>query len=195
MEGGEEPLPSAVTRAVAFLFSPIVGILIGIPFAFVYPFVATMLPWRNHALKVFAYGSVAFLVFSLLPLLAVPGRPPGVESNLDVSEREFWFVGTMVSAFGGVLAGFALYHLFSPRASARRSRGILLGASLAVVAVLWSLPFLLKPEITPITELPRPFLELYFYLTVLEWAIFWTVLSAVLAVLWPRPRSPPILGK
>ncbi|MFQ5838909.1 MAG: CbtA family protein [Thermoplasmata archaeon] len=192
IEGGEEPVPASVTKAVAFTGGIVTGVLICIPFALVFPAVDSILPWRSVIRKAWAYGALAFIIFSLLPLLAVPGAPPGVERNLSVEERQFWYIGTMLSAFGGVLAGFGLYYFLTPKARSLWAKRVLLAVSLLIVSFLWLLPFLLKPEITAIPgDVPPELIQTFSYLTILEWVLFWSVLSTALGLLWSRLEATP----
>jgi predicted cobalt transporter CbtA len=191
-EEGEEPVPRWLAKSVALAGGVVTGLLVGIPFALVFPMVNAALPWRSVLRKAWVYGALGFIIFSFLPLLAVPGAPPGVERNLSVEEREFWYVTTMLSAFGGLLAGYGFYRIFSPNLSTPRSRHLLLAASLGVIALLWTLPFLLKPEITFVPgDVPVSFLQLYTAMMFLQWVIFWGVLSTALGLLWTRFESTP----
>ncbi len=191
-EGEENPVSLELRRATAFGGAVLIGVLIGIPLALVFPLAESLLPWRSVVWKALVLGLLAYLIFSLLPILNVPTNPPGVETNLSVEEREFWYVGTMISALGGVLAGFGLYYILTPRTKSATARKFLLGGSLLVVATLWTLPFLLRPRIERISGvIPSGLIETFYYLTVLEWAVFWVVLSTALALLWPRFRAAP----
>ncbi len=80
-------------------------------------------------IKAWACGLLAFAVFSLLPLLVVPATPPAVEMVPAGEERQFWYVATLISALGGVVAGFGLYYLLSSRAKTAGVRQALLAGS------------------------------------------------------------------
>lgn len=190
LEGGEEPVPAPVTKAVAFVGGVFVGVLVGIPFALVFPFVQSVLGWRSRVAMAGVYGGLAFGAFSLLPFLAVPGGPPGVDYTLDVAERQFWYVATMASAVGGLVAALGLYLLVRPQARTGGARLALLAASLAIAATTWALPLLLVPDSALITDLPLAFVQRYRVALVVQWALFWTVLSGSVALLWRRWESP-----
>ncbi len=187
MEGEENPVPVAERRAAAFGAALVIGIVVGIPFALVFPLISAILPWRSLLSKAWVHGLLALAVFSVLPLLAVPGTPPGVEISLDVAEAELWYVGTILFALGGVLAAFGLYYLLSRKARSPWGTRGSVGLSLSVGALLWILPFLLRPEIEIVPGNVSPeLIRTFYYLTLLEWTVFWLVLSTALGRLWPR---------
>ncbi len=163
------------------------GVLVGIPFAVVFTLADSLLPWRSVASKALALGLLAYVIFSLLPVLNVPTNPPAVETNLSVEARGYWYVATMASAFGGVLGGIALHYLVAPMARSVVARRSLLLGSLIVVALLWAMPFLLKPKIERVPGVvPAGLIETFYYLTLLEWLVFWVALSVALTFLWLR---------
>lgn len=185
----EEANPVSVLqrRVAAFGGSIVIGIVAALGFAFVFPMVNLVLPFDGFLVKAWAYGLLAFAVFSLLPLLVVPATPPAVEMVPAVEEREFWYVATLISALGGVVAGFGLYYLLSPRAGTPGVRRALLAVSMAIVALLWVLPFLLKPPIFALpSPIPQSLVNTFYALTLVEWLLFWMTLSTAVGFLWPR---------
>lgn len=196
---GDPPVVSdLLTDVTAVLGAVVVGVMVAIPFALVFPFIRHEAPWRGHYTKAWAYGGLAFVIFNLLPLLAVPTAPPGVERLPEVETRIFWFVGTMVAGVGGVVAALAVYRLGISRATTEAGRGTVLVLSLLVVQAVWALPFLLGPE-TVIRRGPVPasLITAFAFLTFLEWILFWAVLSTGLAFFWRRfePREAPLPGE
>lgn len=190
LEAGEEldvpVVPPEVTQAVRVVGSIVLGLLIGVLFALAFPFVRDALPGKGLLSKAWFYGALAFVVFTLLPLLAVPGAPPGVERTPEVEERSAWFAATILAGVGGLFGGYGLYRLYAPRTRSPVGRGGLLTASVAVVALVWALPFLFKPEIGIVSAVPEPLLQTFALLTFVGWALFWALLSTLTALLWPR---------
>ncbi len=190
LEGEENPVPVLQRRAAAFGGALFIGILAGLGFALAFPAVNLSFPQFSVMAKAMAFGLLAFVVFSLLPLLAVPATPPAVEMSPGVEERGFWFVATTISAFGGVLAAFGLYYLVSPWTKNQRSRAALALGGLAIVAFLWVLPFLLKPEVTALPgAAPQSLIDSFYTLTIVSWIVFWAFLSLGLGLIWPRFQS------
>lgn len=185
----EESNPVGVVerRLVGFAAFFGVGLLIAIGYALVFPLVTLVFPGPSLLPKALAYGGLAFLIFTFLPLLAVPVTPPAVEMVPSVEEREFWYAATLASSLGGVVAAFGLYFLVSPLLKTGSARRALIGAGVAVVAFLWALPFLLMPEIRPLPgPVPDSLVASFYLLTFVEWLLFWLVLSVAVGFLWPR---------
>ncbi len=181
------PVPVLPRRVAAFGGSVVIGVLVAWGFALVFPMANLVLPSQNVLIKAWAYGLLAFAVFSLLPLLVVPATPPAVEMVPAVEERQFWYVATLISALGGVVAGFGLYYLLSSRAKTPAVRQALLAGSAGIVAVMWALPFLLKPPIFALpSPIPQSLIDTFYALTIIEWLLFWTILSTALGFLWPK---------
>ncbi len=75
------------------------------------------------------------------------------------------------------------------------SRRALVGAGIAVVALLWGLPFLLMPEIRALPgPVPASLVTSFYLLTFVEWLVFWLLLSAAVGLLWPRLAAGTGMG-
>lgn len=193
----EEANPVGVLprRAVGFAAFLVVGVLIGLGFTLVFPLVRLTFPGQSTLWKAVAFGALAFAVFSFLPLLAVPVTPPGVEMVPEVGEREFWYVATLASGLGGVAAAFGVYYLVAPTLRTEAARRGLVGGGVALVAFLWGLPFLLKPEIRALPgPVPASLVSAFYALSLGEWLVFWLLLGAAVGWLWPRFAVTPSTG-
>lgn len=181
------PVPVLERRLVALGGVLVLGLLIGLGFSLVLRVWSMVLPGENRLAKALALGLLAFLVFGLLPILNIPSNPPGVETNLSAEERGFWFVATIAAAFGGIMAAGGLYYLASPQFKSVGGRRVLAIGALTMAIVLATFPFLLRPSLEREPSLiPSSLIDAFFYLTIVQWLVFWVALALLVGFLSAR---------
>ena len=97
------------------------------------------IPFGSYSRKIFLYGSIGYIVFSLLSFAAVIPRKPyfGVQLTVQIC-ADIFFIVLLMHASGGIGSGLGLLLLASLAAVGLISRGrsTLFFAALATIAVL-----------------------------------------------------------
>lgn len=151
----------------------LLGSIYGLVLAILFNFISFAGNVRWRLAPVIGVGG--WIVVNLIPsLLANPPMPPGVESLLPVSTRQFWWSALIFFEFIGLGAG---YYVFK---SIKAGGIVRWAASIATFLGVIIIPVLLKPaENYAPTDVPAELISRFQLLSSLSMLAFWLVMGGV----------------
>lgn len=100
----------------------------------------------NPLLRGLAFGLSGFAIVFLVPALALPPSPPGVEFAVGSGVRQLWWLAIVALGSGGIVAyRFILGGNSLPTTKRQASRASKHALGLAVLGVFIAIPFLIGP--------------------------------------------------